>query len=64
MAEKLHRPALAESARLAFTDGMAATLGVCAGLGVAGALLALLFLPGRTAARAQPRESAHDVVAG
>jgi EmrB/QacA subfamily drug resistance transporter len=64
VAGQLHRPALAESARAAFTDGMAATLGVCAGLGAAGALLALLFLPGRAAAGAVPRESEHDVVAG
>jgi DHA2 family multidrug resistance protein-like MFS transporter len=63
VAEKLHLPALADSARLAFTDGMAATLWVCAGLGLAGALLALLFLPGRTGAGEQPRESEHDVVA-
>ncbi|WP_410563658.1 DHA2 family efflux MFS transporter permease subunit [Amycolatopsis sp. cmx-4-61] len=63
VAEKLHLPSLAGSARAAFTDGMAATLWVCAGLGVAGALLALLFLPGRSAAGAQPRESEHDVVA-
>ncbi|SFW58351.1 DHA2 family efflux MFS transporter permease subunit [Amycolatopsis australiensis] len=64
VAAKLHLPALAASARAAFTDGMAATLWVCAGLGVTGALLALLFLPGRTAAGTQPRESEHDVVAG
>ncbi|WIV60082.1 DHA2 family efflux MFS transporter permease subunit [Amycolatopsis nalaikhensis] len=63
VAAKLHLPALADSARTAFTDGMAATLLVCAGLGVAGALLALLFLPGRPAGGTQPRESAHDVVA-
>ncbi|SED79141.1 drug resistance transporter, EmrB/QacA subfamily [Amycolatopsis tolypomycina] len=63
VAEQLHRPGLAESARAAFTDGMAATLWVCAGLAVAGALLALLFLPGRAGAGAQPRESGHDVVA-
>ena len=62
VAEKLHLPSLADSARVAFTDGMAATLWVCAGLGVAGALLALLFLPGRTAPEARPRESEHDVV--
>jgi hypothetical protein len=42
---------------------MAATLWVCAGPAVAGALLALLFLPGRVAAGAQRRESGHDVVA-
>jgi EmrB/QacA subfamily drug resistance transporter len=63
VAEQLHLPALAASARTAFTGGMAATLWVCAGLGVAGALLALVFLPGRVAAGAQPRESEHDVVA-
>jgi DHA2 family multidrug resistance protein-like MFS transporter len=64
VAAKLDLPALADSARTAFTDGMAATLLVCAGLGVAGGLLALLFLPGRATAEAQPRESEHDVVAG
>jgi hypothetical protein len=64
VAGKLHLPALADSARAAFADGMAATLWVCAGLGVAGAVLAVLFLPGRAAAGAEPRESEHDVVAG
>ncbi|MET8852605.1 DHA2 family efflux MFS transporter permease subunit [Amycolatopsis sp. NPDC004625] len=64
VAEQLHLPALAASARAAFTGGMAATLWVCAGLGVAGALLAVVFLPGRSeAGAAQPRESEHDVVA-
>ncbi|WP_242546276.1 DHA2 family efflux MFS transporter permease subunit [Amycolatopsis sp. MtRt-6] len=63
VAGQLHRPGLAESARAAFTGGMAATLWVCAGLAVAGALLALLFLPGRAGSGAQPRESGHDVVA-
>jgi hypothetical protein len=42
---------------------MAVTLWVCAGLGVAGALLALRFLPGRVAAEPRRRESGHDVVA-
>ncbi|MGV9359802.1 DHA2 family efflux MFS transporter permease subunit [Amycolatopsis sp. NPDC003731] len=64
VAEQLHQPGLAASARAAFTDGMAATLWVCAGLTLAGALLALVFLPGRTATGVQPRESEHDVVAG
>ena len=64
VAGKLHLPALADSARAAFTDGMAATLWVCAGLGVGGALLAVFFLPGRAAAGTEPRESEHDVVAG
>ncbi|MEA5359333.1 DHA2 family efflux MFS transporter permease subunit [Amycolatopsis sp., V23-08] len=64
VAGKLHLPALADSARAAFADGMAATLWVCAGLGVAGAVLAVLFLPGRVAAGTEPRESEHDVVAG
>jgi EmrB/QacA subfamily drug resistance transporter len=63
LAGKLHLPALAGSARVAFTDGMAVTLWVCAGLGVAGALLALRFLPGRVAAEPRRRESGHDVVA-
>ncbi|WP_439384350.1 DHA2 family efflux MFS transporter permease subunit [Amycolatopsis lexingtonensis] len=63
VAGKLHLPGLAESARTAFADGMAATLWVCAGLGVAAGLLAALFLPGRAVAGAQPRESGHDVVA-
>jgi MFS family permease len=62
VADRLHLPALAESARTAFTDGMAATLWVCAGVCVAGSLLALVFLPGRTAGGTQPRESEHDVV--
>jgi DHA2 family multidrug resistance protein-like MFS transporter len=36
---------------------------VCAGLALAGALLALLFLPRRAAAGSRRRESEHDVVA-
>jgi EmrB/QacA subfamily drug resistance transporter len=64
VAEKLHLPALADSARAAFADGMSATLWVCAGLGVAGALLAAFVLPGRAVAGAGTRQSEHDVVAG
>ncbi len=63
VAEKLHLPWLADSARVAFTDGMSATLWVCAGLGLAGALLALAFLPGRSAtAGHEQRQSEHVAV--
>jgi len=49
VAGQLRLPWLADSARVAFADGMGATLWVCAGLGVLGALLAVAFLPGRSA---------------
>lgn len=49
VAGQLRLPWLADSARVAFADGMGATLWVCAGLGVLGALLAVVFLPGRSA---------------
>jgi DHA2 family multidrug resistance protein-like MFS transporter len=50
VAQRLHSPALLHSARGAFTYGMAQSLLVSAVVAVAGAILALLFLPRGTAA--------------
>jgi EmrB/QacA subfamily drug resistance transporter len=50
LAQRLHSPALLRSARTAFTHGMGQSLLVSAVVAVAGALLALLFLPRGTAA--------------
>ena len=45
VAQRLHSPALLHSARAAFTHGLSQSLLVSAAVAVAGALLALLFLP-------------------
>ena len=45
VAGRLHAPALLDSARTAFVHGMDQSLVVCAGIAVAGMVLALLFLP-------------------
>ena len=50
VAEKAHSPVLLESVRQAFVHGMDAALIVSAGVALVGALLALVFLPGRKAA--------------
>lgn len=47
VAEKLHSTALLDSVRAAFVHGMQVMLWVCGGLGIAGMLLALGFLPNR-----------------
>jgi MFS transporter, DHA2 family, multidrug resistance protein len=63
VAERLGSTALLSSAREAFVHGMDSSLLVSAGIAVAGAVLALLFLPGverRTAER--PSTSGRDVV--
>jgi len=49
LAGQLHSPALLDSVRAAFVDGMDAALLVSAGIALAGMLLALAFLPGRPA---------------
>ncbi|HEV2141265.1 MAG TPA: MFS transporter [Candidatus Dormibacteraeota bacterium] len=56
VATRLHSPTLLESVRYAFVQGMDAALLVSAGIAAVAALLALIFLPGRTdvAAREQP----------
>ena len=46
VADKLHSPALLRSARIAFVHGMDHSLIVSTGIAGAGAVLALLFLPG------------------
>jgi DHA2 family multidrug resistance protein-like MFS transporter len=51
VASRLHSPALLQSVRHAFVAGMDASLVVSAGVAIAALLLALLFLPGRDAAR-------------
>ena len=47
VARQLRDPALADHVRAAFVHGVSSTLLVSVGIAVAGALLALLFLPGR-----------------
>jgi hypothetical protein len=46
VADRLHSAALLQSARAAFVQGMDRSLVVCAGIALAGMMLALLFLPG------------------
>jgi EmrB/QacA subfamily drug resistance transporter len=55
MAHRLHSPALLESVRHAFVQGMDVSLLVSAGIAAVATLLALIFLPGRArlAARAE-----------
>ena len=48
VASKLHSPTLLQSVRYAFVQGMDAALLVSAGIAAAAALLAVIFLPGRT----------------
>jgi MFS transporter, DHA2 family, multidrug resistance protein len=51
-AQQLGSASLLHSVRAAFVDGMDVMLWVCAAIAVAGLVLALIFLPGRTAAAA------------
>ncbi len=69
VATRLGSPQLLESVRAAFVHGIGAMLWVSTGLAVAGAVLALLFLPQRASAAKEPAstsrlpdagESAHD----
>jgi MFS transporter, DHA2 family, multidrug resistance protein len=63
VAGRLHSPALLDSARTAFVHGMDHSLVVCAGIAVAGMVLALLFLPGsERRGAAHPAASGTDVV--
>jgi MFS transporter, DHA2 family, multidrug resistance protein len=57
-AQQLGSAPLLDSVRAAFVDGMDVMLWVCAAIAVAGAVLALVFLPGRAAAVATPPEPA------
>ncbi len=56
VANKLHSPTLLESVRYAFVQGMDTALLLSAGIAAVAAVLALIFLPGRSgvAAREQP----------
>jgi MFS transporter, DHA2 family, multidrug resistance protein len=56
VANELGSSALLESVRSAFATAMDTMLGVCAGVAVLGAVLGLLFLPGRE----QPAQSTED----
>jgi hypothetical protein len=47
VAQQLHSAALLGSARGAFVQGMDAMLWACGGIGLASAILALIFLPRR-----------------
>ena len=53
-AQRLGSGSLLDSVRAAFVDGMDVMLWVCAAIAVAGVVLALVFLPGRTAAGRRP----------
>lgn len=66
IAGRVHSPTLLDSARAAFVHGMDQSLLVAAAIAVAGALLALLFLPASTELRQSRRAPAPDgtVVAG
>jgi hypothetical protein len=59
VAQKLHSPVLLGSVRSAFVQGMHAAFLVSAGIALAGAVLAMLFLP-KTNAPAQPVPAATD----
>ncbi|HVW40682.1 MAG TPA: DHA2 family efflux MFS transporter permease subunit [Amycolatopsis sp.] len=56
-------PALVDAVRAAFVHGMTATLWVCAGFAVLGAILTVAFLP-RQAEDVAGAESEHEYVAG
>jgi MFS transporter, DHA2 family, multidrug resistance protein len=55
VAQRLHAPALLHSARAAFVHGMGQSLLVSAGIGAAGVILALMFLPRDATAKAAAR---------
>ena len=59
VAQKLHSPVLLGSVRGAFVQGMHVAFLVSAGIALAGAVLAMLFLP-KTNAPAQPVQAATD----
>jgi MFS transporter, DHA2 family, multidrug resistance protein len=65
-ARQLGSVSLLHSVRAAFVDGMDAMLWVCAAIAAAGVVLALVFLPGRTAAATaaedEPAAMEDDVV--
>lgn len=61
VAEKLHSATLLESVRYAFVQGMDAALVISAGIAAVAALLALVFLPGRTRVTASIAPAAEKV---
>ena len=63
VAQQLHSPALLESVRHAFVQGMDAALLVSAVIAAVATLLALIFLPGRTRVAAGAEERAVQEVA-
>jgi DHA2 family multidrug resistance protein-like MFS transporter len=63
VARQLHSPALLDSVRAAFVQGMDAALVVSAGIAAAGIVLSLAFLPGRTYPAAAPVEMEEPLVA-
>jgi hypothetical protein len=60
VAERLGDAALAESARVAFVNGMSVVLLVCAGFAVLGAILVAVFLPSRPVA--EPGDTGEESV--
>ena len=63
MATRLHSPALLESVRHAFVQGMDTALLVSAGIAALAAILAAIFLPGRSAVAASTEKAAMQEVA-
>lgn len=63
VATRLHSPALAESVRHSFVQGMDAALVFSAGIAALAVLASLIFLPGRGAAAAPVEQSAVEKVA-
>jgi len=63
VAGKLHSPALLESVRHSFVQGMDTALVLSAGIAALAALAALIFLPGRDAAAAPAEQGAVERVA-
>lgn len=61
VAAKLHSPTLLESVRYAFVQGMDAALLISAGIAGTAALLALIFLPGRSQVSATARPAVEQV---
>jgi hypothetical protein len=61
VAERLHSVTLLQSVRYAFVEGMDAALLISAGIAAVAALLALIFLPGRSRAAATVEAAAQKV---
>ena len=63
VAERLHSPALADSVRHAFVQGMDTALLLSAAIAAVAAVAALIFLPGRETIAAQPERQTAEKVA-